>query len=146
MKNELLQVLVVDDDPFIIELLSKQLQRSGVKHISSARNRLECLTQIHDCDVVILDYELQSENGIDILKDIKSIYPDKPVIFLSGQEFITIAIRSLKFGAFDYIEKHRLNMETLLTTIRASIVESKIAIRQHRRLKFRKVLTLGFPG
>lgn len=137
MNTEQLRVLLVDDDPFVTNLITRHLETEGITQIQVARNTAECLASMSECDIVILDYLLMEENGIDILREIKSKSPDLPVIFLSGQEFVTIAIRSLKYGAFDYLEKSKLNFDRLVEVMNSAMLSSdkKRKVQQDNNLR-----------
>ena len=143
MNSKKLRVLLVDDDPFLTELLKRHFEEEGVKEIIIARNSQECLEALKKCDVIILDYYLDDGNGIDVLREIKSIAPNLPVIFLSGQEYVNIAIRSLKFGAFYYLEKSKLNFTKLMEVITKAIEQSKLFHREERLRKIRSFPSLG---
>jgi DNA-binding NtrC family response regulator len=143
MNRKKLRVLLVDDDPFLTELLKRHFEEEGVKEIIIARNSQECLEALKKCDVIILDYYLDDGNGIDILREIKSQDPNLPVIFLSGQEYVNIAIRSLKFGAFDYLEKSKLNFNKLMEVITKALEQSKLFRREERLRKIRSFPSLG---
>ncbi|NQX98597.1 MAG: hypothetical protein HRT73_12075, partial [Flavobacteriales bacterium] len=68
-------------------------------------------------DLVLLVLILVKKNGDDVLKNIISFRPKIQVIFLSAQEKMHVAITSLKFGAFDYVEKN----DTALSRVKALI-------------------------
>lgn len=137
MNSKKLQLLLVDDDPFITALLTRQLNEQGYENVNVARNSEQCMGQLKKNDIIILDHWLVEENGIDLLRQIKSEAPDTPVIFLSGQEFITIAIKSLKYGAFDYIEKSKLNIDRLIQLINLAI-DHQNQIQKLKRLDYVK--------
>jgi len=143
MNSKKLRVLLVDDDPFLTELLKRHFEEEGVKEIIIARNSQECLEAFKKCDVIILDYHLDDGNGIDVLREIKSQDPNLPVIFLSGQEYVNIAIRSLKFGAFDYLEKSKLNFNKLMEVINKAIEQGKLFRREERLRKIRSFPSMG---
>ena len=90
--------------------------------------------------IVILDYYLNQENGLDILKEIKSVNPNIEVIFLSGQQDMTVAINALKYGAFEYIEKNDnsfLKLESILVKLerfKNAIEEKERNIKRKRNL------------
>lgn len=143
MNSKKLRVLLVDDDPFLTELLKTHFEQEGVKEIIIAHNSLECREAVKKCDVIILDYYLDDANGIDVLREIKLEQPHLPVIFLSGQEYVNIAIRSLKFGAFDYLEKSKLNFNKLMEVITKAIDQGKRFRREERLRKIRSFHPLG---
>jgi len=72
----------------------------------------ECLAaaKVRVPNVVFLDYNLNSQvrdamDGIDVLKELKEIYPEMEVVMISGQDRIEVAVNTMKYGAFDYIVK-----------------------------------------
>ncbi|MFN6075266.1 MAG: response regulator [Fluviicola sp.] len=97
METKNLRILIVDDDLFLQQMLCQQFQNEGIHQILTASSEKECLDALDSCDIILLDYYLNDENGIDILRKIKARNSNIPVIFLSGQEFVNIAIRSLKY-------------------------------------------------
>ena len=143
MNAKKLRLLLVDDDPFVTNILTKQLNDRGFTEINVARNGDECLEQLNGNDVVILDHLLIEENGIDLLRQIKAKSPDLPVIFLSGQEFITVAIKSLKYGAFDYIEKSKLNIDKLTQVIGLAIDHQKYIQKLKRMDYVKRMFSFG---
>lgn len=143
MKTKKIKILIVDDDLFLQQMLSLQFQNEGIHQVISASNEKECLDNLDSCDVVLLDYYLNNENGIDILRKIKAKNPTIPVIFLSGQEYVNVAIRSLKYGAFDYLEKSKLNFNRIMDIIHAAI-DYQESLKQNSKLsKIKSFLTLG---
>ena len=72
-----------------------------------------------DAIVVLLDHNLGSMQGVDILKNIKSLNPNIQVIILSAQVKMRVAITSLKFGAYDYVEKNDFAFDRIKTLIKS---------------------------
>lgn len=140
LKNK--HVLIVDDDPFLTALLSQKLLEAGIGKVTVVRTWLECLQQFQDCDAVILDYFLEEDNGIDILQSLMTLDPKLPVIFLSGQEYVSIAIKTLRLGAFDYLEKHQLNFDKVVQSITNALEEKEKNVKSPMNV-LRKILTLG---
>jgi len=143
MDTKKARVLLVDDDPFVTNLITRHFETEGIEHIIIARNTSECMAALSGCDIVILDYLLVEENGIDILRQIKSKSPDTPVIFLSGQEYITVAIRSLKYGAFDYLEKSKMNFDRLVEVMASALEYRDTYLKTKRTDNFRRFLSFG---
>src|SRR6056297_4179716 len=99
-------VLVIDDEPGIRSVLKDILEDE--KHVTfTAEDGFEGLSILHDqeIDLVLLDIWLPNMGGIDVLKEIKKTYPDTEVIVISGHANIDIAVRAVKMGAFDFVEK-----------------------------------------
>lgn len=139
LKNK--HVLLVDDDPFLTALVSQKLLIAGIGKVTIVRSWLECLENYQKCDVVILDYFLENENGIDVLRSLMSLNPKLPVIFLSSQEYVSVAIRSLRLGASDYLEKNQLNFDKLINSIIIAL-EKKEATSGNPVTILRKLLLL----
>jgi two-component system nitrogen regulation response regulator NtrX len=86
-------------------------------------------------DLVILDVLLdeKNRNGIDVLKFIKTIDNDLPVIMISGHANIKIAVESIKYGAFEFLEKP-FNKDRLLNFINRAIESSSLK-KENKKLK-----------
>lgn len=113
-------VLIVDDELFTVIFLEHHLRELGYNCLI-ATNRKQCLENINSMDVVLLDYFLKDENGMDLLIELKKLNPTTPVIMLSSQELVSTAIKSLKYGAYDYLEKCDLNYGKLNDVIIAAL-------------------------
>ncbi len=108
MKNETLNLFIVDDNQLMVTGLKNYLQtRFGnnlaISTFYSGKSALEKVDA--DTSIVILDYFLEGENGNDVLKSIKQINPNTEVIMLSSNEDMGIAIDSFRNGATDYVIK-----------------------------------------
>lgn len=108
METQVLNLFIVDDDKLTANTLQLYLKArfgSGVC-ISTFYDGESCLKNIEkDTHMVILDYFMKDENGLDVLKSIKTINPKTEVVILSGNEDIVIAIELFKAGAKDYVVK-----------------------------------------
>lgn len=133
-------ILLVDDDPFLTALLSQKLLDAGIGKVTVVKTWMECLEHFRNCDAVILDYFLENENGMDVLRSLVSLDPKLPVIFLSSQEYVSIAIKSLRLGAFDYIEKNQLNYDKLINSILLALDKKQQSNKNGTMLH--KILTL----
>lgn len=99
------KILVVDDDPEITKLLEKYLATEGYQ-VAVALDGATALSTASSMepDLVILDIVLGSEDGRELLGELRLI-SDVPVIFLTGRGLETERIAGLKLGADDYIVK-----------------------------------------
>jgi len=102
--NEL--VLVVDDEEGILVALSQILADEGYRTIATTRGEeaLE-LYREHLPDVVLLDIWLPDRDGLETLQAIRDIDPSAPVVMMSGHGTAATAVKSIKMGAYDYLEK-----------------------------------------
>lgn len=99
-------ILVVDDDPEIVRLLSKILLNEGYK-VVDAQNGQEALRKIEKggIDMVILDLIMPEVGGIETLKGIASVAPKLAVIVLTGHGNLQTAREAMMLGAYEYITK-----------------------------------------
>ncbi|MFZ1897186.1 response regulator [Methanoregula sp.] len=103
----MLSVMVVDDDPAILEVTQLVLERSheiSVKPVSSSREALEIL-QKSSFDAIVLDYDLPEINGIEFLKIIRGKGDVTPVIIFTGVGREHAAIAALNNGANFFLKK-----------------------------------------
>jgi len=101
-----IRVLLVDDEKDFAETLAQRLEVRGFE-AKTAFSWDECLDLIreHEFDVVILDILMPGKDGIETLKEIKSIKPLIQVIMLTGHATVETAIQGMKLGAYDYLIK-----------------------------------------
>ncbi len=98
-------ILIVDDDKSIRYSLKRMME--GTFTILTAQNGEEALSQMIENrpDLIIMDIKMPGRNGIDVLKEIKSIDPKSLVIIMTAYGTTETAIEAMKYGAFDYILK-----------------------------------------
>ena len=99
-------LLVVDDDPYILESITTLLTAYGhtvyaCKNASEAMNVVEEM----DLDLVLTDIKMPQVTGIDLLQKIHSYNQQLPVILMTGFADVDIAVDAVKKGAFDFITK-----------------------------------------
>lgn len=99
-------VLIVDDDPSILEVLEARLQAAGylVRRASSGPAALELLKK-HPVDILVSDMKMPEMSGIELLAEAIGIHPHLPVIFLTAYGTIPDAVDAVKAGAVDYLTK-----------------------------------------
>ncbi len=103
---DLIRVLVVEDDPALLEILCEELQQRG--HVASGANRVgSALEQLRasDFDVAMVDLRLPDGSGIDVLREIAREELATECIVLTGYAEVTTAIEAMKLGAYDYLTK-----------------------------------------
>lgn len=101
-------IYIVEDNELYSLSLDFGLSHSGNYTIQTFISGEECIKNLHrNPDVIVLDYYLPGKNGHDILKEIKQTHPNIPIIIMSSQNDIQIAVDLLKDGAYDYIIKSK---------------------------------------
>ena len=116
-------ILIIDDERDIRELISEILIDEGYKtRLAGTSDAAMRLIADERPAMLILDIWLKDSamDGIDILKSVKSNYPDIPVVIISGHGNIEIAVAAIKQGAFDFIEKP-FNIDQLIVVIRRAM-------------------------
>lgn len=99
-------VFIVDDEEHITTLLSYWVKDKWKYDIQVFSNGEDVLKKLYlKPDIVLLDIMMPGINGIETLKRIKQYNSNLPVIILSAQGSIEVAVESLRFGAFDYFPK-----------------------------------------
>jgi two-component system, OmpR family, response regulator len=121
-----IMVFLVDDDSLFLKSLEIEFTQNTESDIQTYCTGESCLESIsQNPDIVVLDYHLNSIdenaiNGLETLDRIKAINPEIPVIMLSSQDKIDVAVNCMKHQAFDYIVKSEtafLRLQRAITTI-----------------------------
>jgi len=124
-------VFIVDDDPAIRKSLQLLIEMVGltVRTFSSATCLLETY-QSGDAGCLILDIRMPGMNGLDLQQELNRRCFDLPIIVLTGYADVPSAIRALKSGAVDFLEKP-VEEDVLLNHVRRALAVDA----QHRRLR-----------
>jgi two-component system, OmpR family, response regulator len=110
-KRNNIRLFLVDDDALFLKSLEIEFLQHADFVIETFATGELCMEYLsHNPDVIILDYHLNgidkyAMNGIDTLDKIKVYNPDIPVIMLSSQDKIDVAINCMHHRAFDYVVK-----------------------------------------
>jgi two-component system, OmpR family, response regulator len=124
-KNKI-KLFLVDDDALFLKSLEIEFLQHADFHIETYKTGELCIQNLsHTPDVIILDYHLDgiekdAMNGIDTLDKIKSYNPDIPVVMLSSQDKIDVAIKCMHHRAFDYVVKSEtafVRLQKIISTI-----------------------------
>src|SRR5208337_2120816 len=100
------RILIVDDDEDFLFLLGEYLKSVGVEYdqavsAEQARNRLKSFRY----DMVVSDFNMPGESGLDLLSHVSSMYPETRFILLTGCDDLRIKRESMRMGAQAYIQK-----------------------------------------
>lgn len=136
MFQGILKILIVDDDASIRNMLAIVLKKAGYE-VVSAENGYIALDKLkkESIDLVISDIKMPGIQGIELLKRIKSINPEIPVIMITAYASANDAVEAMKLGAEDYITKP-FNIDELKLIIERSIYRKSIE-RENIELKSR---------
>ena len=126
MSKEKIKFFLVDDDAVFLKSLEIEFLQNADFTIETFATGELCIENLsHNPDVIILDYHLDgidknAMNGIVTLDKIKAFNPDIPVVMLSSQDKIDVAINCMHHRAFDYVVKSEtafLRLQKIITTI-----------------------------
>ncbi len=127
MKNETkIKIFLVDDDALFLKSLEIEFLENADFIVETYSTGELCIANINNNpDVVILDYQLDgivenAMNGIETLDKIKDFNPEIPVVMLSSQDKIEVAINCMHHKAFDYVVKSEtafVRLQKIITTI-----------------------------
>lgn len=126
MNKEKVKLFLVDDDALFLKSLEIEfLQHADFEIETYATGELCMQNMSHSPDVIILDYQLDgidknAMNGIKTLDQIKAYNQDIPVIMLSSQDKIDVAVNCMHHRAFDYVVKSEtafMRLQKIITTI-----------------------------
>jgi DNA-binding NtrC family response regulator len=114
------RVLIIDDDPAILDSCGQVLRREGyvVQEARDGRGGL-ALFSAESFHLVLLDLKLPGMDGLEVLRRIKDISPETAVIMITGYASIETAVEAVKLGAFDYLSKPFTPDEFRVATRRA---------------------------
>ena len=120
------KVLVVDDETHVRNMVGSTLERQGyeVKLASSGREALEMLG-VSGFDLVLTDIVMQDINGIALLERIHAQQPNLPVVMVTAIHDISVAIDSMRRGAYDYLLKP-FERDHLLATVQRALDHRKV--------------------
>lgn len=133
-RNPLKRVLVVDDEPMIVSLLSTILREKGWD-VTEAQSGTAGIDQLDRArfDVILTDLVMPGDSGIDLLRAAKEIHPDVEVILMTGYATADTAIEAMRNGAFHYIMKP-LKAEEVVNLVEKAYSQRQLQ-RENRFLK-----------
>lgn len=116
-------VLVVDDDQNLRRSLALVLERSGYQ-VTTATNAQDAMRALHagPIDLVFLDIKLPDQNGIELLPQIRRLYPELPVLILTAHATLGTAVEAVRSGARDYLFKP-IDPPQILARVRKILAE-----------------------
>ncbi|HWC50031.1 MAG TPA: sigma-54 dependent transcriptional regulator [Nitrospira sp.] len=119
-------ILVVDDEEAIVSSLSSILQDEGYE-VSVAKSGAEALkTYMADPpDLMLLDIWMPDMDGLETLRRIREVVPNAQVMVMSGHGSIETAVKAIKLGAYDYIEKP-LSLENVTLRVKHALEQYRL--------------------
>jgi two-component system, NtrC family, nitrogen regulation response regulator NtrX len=129
-------LLLVDDDPSTLASLSRAFRLAGHESTvcDNAARALD-LVRSEAFDLILSDVVMPGKNGIELLEDLKTAGVKTPIVLVSGQANIEMAVQATKLGALDFLEKP-LSTDKLLVTLENAMRLSRLQ-EENRELRDR---------
>ncbi len=129
-------LLLVDDDPNTLASLSRAFRLAGHEATvcDNAARAVELL-RTESFDVILSDVVMPGKSGLELLEDLKRAGVKTPIVLISGQANIEMAVKATKLGALDFLEKP-LSTEKLLVTVENALRLSRLE-DENRELRHR---------
>lgn len=104
--DQLKHILIIDDDPEFLRLAQWMLQESGYL-VSTAKDHDQAIGRIREAepDAVLLDRQLEEEDGLDLIAPIQGLLPSVPIILITANSTYELAVQAVKVGAYDFLTK-----------------------------------------
>ena len=130
------KILIVDDEANTLASLSRAFRLAGHEAVvcDNATRALE-LAQTQPFDLILSDVVMPKRDGLALLEDLKTAGVTSPVVMMSGQAHIEMAVRATRLGALDFLEKP-LSTEKLLVTVENAIKLTRLEA-ENRELRTR---------
>ena len=116
-------IFFVDDEPAVCKAVKQTLETLNCRVICFS-NAEDCLRSLEtgNCDLLISDVNMPGMDGVELLKVVKHLRPMLPVLLVTGYGDIPIAVKAVKAGAMDFIEKP-LDETTFIPVVKRALEE-----------------------
>lgn len=117
-------IFFVDDEPAVRKSVAQTLERLGCQ-ISCFADAEDCLEQlrVHSCDLLITDVKMPGMDGLELVRQAKHIVPWLLILVITGYGDIPMAVRAVKAGAADFIEKP-LHRQSFLAAVQSVLKQN----------------------
>jgi DNA-binding NtrC family response regulator len=128
------QVLVVDDEPDMVENMTRILRRAGYRVLRATEpDRAIALLESERPDLVLTDLRMPGMDGMALLERVRAVDPATPVVVVTAFATIDSAVAAIKRGAFDYVPKP-FTMDALLVVVERALRQRSLAL-ENRSLR-----------
>lgn len=127
------RILLVDDEPDILEFLKYNLEQEGYQVITGTDGQQALEKISENPDLIILDIMMPKLDGFEVLERIRADkrYKEIPVIFLTAKAGEVNEIKGLELGASDYIQKP-ISPKKLIARVKANLKKSELTLRKEK--------------
>jgi len=125
------KILIIDDEEKIRSSLKSALERRDHEIVTAANFDEGSKLSRAPFDLIFLDIQLPDGNGVELLKEIRLLHPNRAVVMISGHGDIETAVTAIKEGAFDFIEKP-LSLDRVMITISNAVKTNRLKNEKNR--------------
>ncbi len=138
-----IDVLLVDDEREFVLALAKRLALRGfATACAHDGNEAVAYLKAHDAPVVVLDVNMPGRSGVDVLREIKEFKPQTEVIMLTGASDVGTAVKGMKLGASDYLQKP-VDVDVLAQAVRQAKTHQDRRLGRARMEELVRMAALG---
>jgi len=118
--KQLSKILVIDDEPFVCDMIQSILEDEGyqVRTVNSGKEAIALIDKMPDFHLILSDMNMPDISGLDIIEQLKSKNIDIPIMILTGNNEISVAIKAIQSGASDYLLKDENIHETVVMAVK----------------------------
>jgi DNA-binding NtrC family response regulator len=128
-RDDATTVAIIDDDPAFVRLAAHQLEWTGFPCVPFGDiDELGEAGSVGEPAAVLLDWQLGGRDGIDLIPDLHRRWPRTPIVLVTGHPSVDLAVRALKAGAFDFLEKP-LDRARLLASVSKAVDRYRLQCR-----------------
>lgn len=121
-------IFIVEDDKWYGEILAYHLSLNPDYKVTRYESAKECLAKLSDKpDLITIDFSLPDMQGDELFRRIREVNPTVPVVIISGQDEVAVAVKLLKMGVSDYLIKDEATKDLLWNSV--------VKIRENQSLK-----------
>lgn len=119
------RILVVDDEEGVRRVLSRLLRGQGYEPLEAADGEQAlALMRRESLDAILLDIKMPGLNGLEVLREVKALEPELPVIMITGDGLVQHAVAAIRMGAHDYLVKPFGNAD-VIQSLRAALTDCR---------------------
>ncbi len=123
------RVLIADDEPSIVRVLRRQLERDGFEVVEATDVGRLRAQLAREPEIVLLDLRLGDASGLDLIGELRERCPDTETIVMTGYASIDSAVECMRAGAFDYLEKPFADPRRVRQTLDRALERRRLRVR-----------------
>lgn len=130
------KILIVDDDRNLLEVIKVRIESAGY-NVSAMSNEQEALEAARNqtFDLAVVDLQLERFSGIELMKELRLLLPEMPVIILTAFGTIESAVQAMRQGAYGYLTKP-FNARDLFSHIEKALENTRLTVEINRLKDF----------